>query len=145
MKKPFLYNRLLSYYLKMNRNFLAIASLLGALSVALGAFAAHKLREIFPADAVSIFETGVRYQFYHVFALFIVAMMCERFKNRSIIWSGYCFIFGILLFSGSLYALAVLKAKDLSVSAVVGILTPIGGLFFIAGWLLLFWSVLKKT
>ena len=129
----------------MSRNFLAIASLLGALSVALGAFAAHKLREIFPTDAVSIFETGVRYQFYHVFALFIVAIISEKFKSRSIFWSGYCFIAGIFLFSGSLYALAVLRAKDLSANAAVGILTPVGGLFFIAGWLLLFWSVLKKS
>ncbi|HTQ64839.1 MAG TPA: DUF423 domain-containing protein [Puia sp.] len=128
----------------MNRNFLAIASLLGALSVALGAFAAHKLREIFPADAVTIFETGVRYQFYHVFALFVVAIVSEKFKNRSVSWSGYCFIIGILLFSGSLYALAVLRAKDMSAITAVGVMTPIGGLFFIAGWLLLFWSVLKK-
>ena len=65
----------------MNKNFLSIAALLGALSVALGAFAAHKLREIVSPDAVAIFETGVRYQFYHVFALLFVALLSERISN----------------------------------------------------------------
>ena len=128
----------------MNKNFLSVASLLGALSVALGAFAAHKLKEIFPADAQSIFETGVRYQFYHVFALFIVAILSEKFKGRWINWSGYCFITGIVLFSGSLYTLAALKAKDAIGVDGIGIITPFGGLFLIAGWLLLFFGVSKK-
>jgi len=128
----------------MNRNFLSIASVLGALSVALGAFAAHKLKEIFPADSQSIFETGVRYQFYHVFALFIVAILSDKFKGRWINWSGYCFIAGIILFSGSLYALAAIKAKDSVGLQGIGIITPIGGVFFIIGWLLLFFGVSKK-
>ena len=128
----------------MNRIFLSIASLLGALSVALGAFAAHRLKESFPPDAFSIFETGIRYQFYHVFALFIVAILGEKIKHREIFWSGYCFIAGILLFSGSLYALSEMKASDISGVSSIGILTPIGGVFFIAGWLLLLWGVLKK-
>jgi uncharacterized membrane protein YgdD (TMEM256/DUF423 family) len=129
----------------MNKNFLSIASLLGALSVALGAFAAHKLKEIFPADSQSIFETGVRYQFYHVFALFIVAILSERFKGKWINWSGYCFIAGIILFSGSLYTLAALKAKDMVGLEGIGIITPFGGFFFIAGWLLLFFGVSKEN
>jgi uncharacterized membrane protein YgdD (TMEM256/DUF423 family) len=128
----------------MNRYFLSIASVLGALSVALGAFAAHKLKEIFPADAQSIFETGVRYQFYHVFALFVVAILSEKFKGKWINWSGYCFIAGIVLFSGSLYTLAALKARDSVGLQGIGIITPIGGVFFIVGWLLLFFGVLKK-
>jgi len=128
----------------MNRNFLSIASVLGALSVALGAFAAHKLKEIFPAESQSIFETGVRYQFYHVFALFIVAILSDKFKGRWINWSGYCFVAGIILFSGSLYALAVLKAKESVGLQGIGIITPIGGVFFIVGWLLLFFGVSKK-
>lgn len=128
----------------MNRNFLSIASVLAALSVALGAFAAHKLKEIFPADSQSIFETGVRYQFYHVFALFIVAILSDKFKGKWINWSGYCFIVGIILFSGSLYALAALKAKDNVGLQGIGVLTPIGGVFFIIGWLLLFFGVSKK-
>ncbi|PWT75833.1 MAG: DUF423 domain-containing protein [Bacteroidetes bacterium] len=128
----------------MNKNFLAIGSLLGALSVALGAFAAHRLKEVFPADALGIFETGVRYQFYHVFALFIVGILSGHFSGRWINWAGYCFIAGILLFSGSLYALAALKAKDAGELGIVGVITPIGGVFFIVGWLLLFFGISKQ-
>src|SRR5258708_4084882 len=89
----------------MNRNFVSIAALLGALCVALGAFAAHKLRSIVGPDTVAIFETGVRYQFYHVFALLFVALLSEKMSNKWMIWAGNCFITGIILFSGSLYAL----------------------------------------
>jgi uncharacterized membrane protein YgdD (TMEM256/DUF423 family) len=127
----------------MNKNFLSIAALLGALSVALGAFAAHKLREMVSPDSVAIFETGVRYQFYHVFALLVVAMLSEKFSNKSMIWAGNCFITGIILFSGSLYLLTALKAESVSLKY-VGAVTPIGGLFFIAGWLFLLVGVTKK-
>ncbi len=129
----------------MNKNFLVIASLFGALSVISGAFAAHTLKEIWPADALAIFETGVRYQFYHVFALFIVAILSEKFRGSLMNWSGYCFVIGIILFSGSLYMLAALKANGTLNLGAVGILTPVGGLFFIAGWLLLFFGIRKKN
>jgi uncharacterized membrane protein YgdD (TMEM256/DUF423 family) len=121
----------------MNKNFLSIASLLGALSVALGAFGAHKLREILPIDFVAVFETGVRYQFYHVFALFFVAILHERFQNKWMLWAGNCFIIGIILFCGSLYALTILKMTETSGTKYAGIVTPFGGLFLIAGWLFL--------
>jgi uncharacterized membrane protein YgdD (TMEM256/DUF423 family) len=129
----------------MNRNLLSLAALLGALSVALGAFAAHKLKEIFPPDALGLFETGVRYQFYHVFALFAVAILSERSRSRWMRWSGVCFVAGIILFCGSLYALAALKAADQMDFAVVGIITPLGGLLLIAGWIFLLLGVSKKT
>jgi len=128
----------------MNKNFAAVAAILGAASVGLGAFGAHKLKEIFPPDALTIFETGVRYQFYHVFALFTVSILFERLKNTAIRWAGYFFVLGIIFFSGSLYVIAFLKAKDLEIPTVLGIMTPIGGLFFIIGWLLVFWAVLKN-
>ena len=128
----------------MNKSFLSVAALLGALSVVLGAFAAHKLKQIAAPETVAVFETGVRYQFYHVFALFIVAILSERFKGKWINWSGYCFIAGIVLFSGSLYTLAALKAKEAIGMEGIGIITPFGGLFFIVGWLLLFFGVSKE-
>ena len=121
----------------MNRNFLIIASLLGALAVALGAFAAHQLREMLPPDLVSVFETGVRYQFYHVFALFLVAVAMQRYSNKWMFLAGNCFIAGIILFSGSLYTLAIMKIMDSSGSKYIGFITPFGGLFLIAGWLFL--------
>jgi uncharacterized membrane protein YgdD (TMEM256/DUF423 family) len=128
----------------MNRNFLSIAALLGALSVALGAFAAHKLRSIASADTVSIFETGVRYQFYHTFALFIVAFLSEKVNNKWMIWAGNCFITGIILFCGSLYALTALTIAESTHRTVAGIATPIGGIFFILGWIFLYISITRK-
>jgi uncharacterized membrane protein YgdD (TMEM256/DUF423 family) len=127
----------------MNKNFLSIAALLGGLSVALGAFAAHKLREIVAPDAVAVFETGVRYQFYHVFALLVVAILSEKFNNKWMIWAGNCFIAGIILFSGSLYALTALRIAENTSLKYIGAITPLGGLFFIAGWLFL-WAGLSK-
>jgi uncharacterized membrane protein YgdD (TMEM256/DUF423 family) len=128
----------------MNRNFLSIAALLGALCVALGAFAAHKLRDIVGPDTVAIFETGVRYQFYHVFALLFVALLSEKISNKWMIWAGNCFITGIILFSGSLYALTALRIAENTHLTLVGIATPLGGVFFIAGWLFLYIGVTKK-
>jgi uncharacterized membrane protein YgdD (TMEM256/DUF423 family) len=128
----------------MNKSFISIAASLGALSVALGAFAAHKLREMVSPDVVAIFETGVRYQFYHVFALLIVGVLSEKYSNKWMIWAGNCFITGIILFSGSLYLLTALKIADNAHMNFVGVATPIGGLFFIAGWLFLWHGVNRK-
>ncbi len=125
----------------MNRHFLSIAALLGALSVALGAFAAHKLKEIVSPEAVAVFDTGVRYQFYHVFALFLVALLSEKFNNKWMIRAGNCFITGIVLFSGSLYVLTAMRATEYAGMKYIGIVTPVGGLFFIAGWLFLWKGV----
>src|SRR5579872_5817878 len=105
----------------MNRNFLSIAALLGALSVGLGAFAAHKLRTMTGAETVAIFETGVRYQFYHVFALLIVGFLSEKINNRWMIWAGNCFIMGIIFFCGSLYVLTALAIAESTHKTLVGI------------------------
>ena len=128
----------------MNRNFLSIAALLGALSVALGAFAAHSLRSMANADTVSIFETGVRYQFYHTFALFVVAFLSEKVNNKWMIWAGNCFIMGVILFCGSLYALTALAIAENTHKTLVGIATPIGGIFFILGWIFLYIGITKR-
>ncbi len=128
----------------MNKGFLSIAAILGALSVALGAFAAHKLREITGPDTVAIFETGVRYQFYHVFALLFVALLSEKISNKWMVWAGNCFIMGIVLFCGSLYTLTALTIAESVHRTVAGAMTPIGGVFFIAGWLFLYIGVMKR-
>jgi uncharacterized membrane protein YgdD (TMEM256/DUF423 family) len=128
----------------MNRNFFSIAALLGALSVALGAFAAHSLRSMANADTVAIFETGVRYQFYHTFALFIVAFLVEKVNNKWMIWAGNCFIMGVILFCGSLYALTALAIAENTHKTLVGIATPIGGIFFILGWIFLYIGITKR-
>lgn len=121
----------------MNKPLLRIAAFSGALSVALGAFGAHGLKKLVTPEIVTTFETGVRYQFYHTFALLILALLSEKLPANKLKWITRCFIIGIVLFSGSLYALTALQATHTVGLTGIGILTPIGGLFFILGWLLL--------
>jgi len=128
----------------MHKGFLITASLLGALSVALGAFAAHGLRKVLSPEEVATFETGVRYQFYHVFALLSVAIVYEKFSGSLMQWAGNCFIIGIILFSGSLYLMAALRATESVGVSKLGIITPFGGLFFIAGWMLMLIAFIRK-
>src|ERR1700712_2155756 len=129
----------------MHRFFLITGSLLGALSVALGAFGAHSLKKIVSPEAVITFETGVRYQFYHTFALLLIAILYEKFPNKWLVWAGNSFLVGMLLFCGSLYLLAVLNTSENVGLRKVGIVTPFGGLFFIAGWLFLMWGVSRRV
>ena len=129
----------------MHRGFLKTAAFLGALSVALGAFAAHGLKQHISDYAVGIFETGVRYQFYHTFALLVSAILFKEFPNKLVRSSGYLFITGIILFSGSLYVLTYFKAAVLPGYDWIGAITPIGCLCFIAGWLCLFFAAFKKS
>lgn len=117
----------------------------GILSVALGAFGAHSLKRIVSPESVAGFETGVRYQFYHTLALLAVALIYERFSNKWVVWSGYSFLIGIVLFSGSLYLLTALNATNTVGLRKAGIITPFGGLFFIAGWVLLLTGILKRS
>jgi uncharacterized membrane protein YgdD (TMEM256/DUF423 family) len=121
----------------MHKGFLRTAAILGLLAVALGAFGAHGLKKFVPPQAITTFETGVRYQFYHALALLAAGMLFEKFPLRSIRYAGICFITGIVLFSGSLYALTLLKATSTVGLSGIGAITPLGGLFFIAGWLCL--------
>ena len=129
----------------MHKLFLSIGALLGGIAVALGAFGAHGLKKIVPADTVNTFQTGVQYQMYHSLTLVAVAIIFEKFPNKLMIWAGAAFCIGILLFSGSLYLLTILKATGKVGMEGVGIITPFGGLFFIMGWLLLFAGVMKSS
>jgi uncharacterized membrane protein YgdD (TMEM256/DUF423 family) len=125
----------------MHKGFLRTAAILGLLAVTLGAFGAHGLKKIVPPEAIITFETGVRYQFYHALALLAAGMLFEKFPLRSIRYAGICFITGIVLFSGSLYALTLLQATSTVGLSGIGAITPFGGLFFIAGWLCIFLGV----
>ena len=129
----------------MHKVFLIIATVLGALSVALGAFGAHALKKIVPAESVATFETGVRYQFYHTFALFAVAVLFQSFPGKWLSAAGWLLIFGILLFSGSLYLLTSIKATNAVGLRGIGIITPIGGLLFIAGWICLLVGIISGS
>ena len=129
----------------MHKGFLKTAAILAAISVALGAFAAHSLKGNFSANAIEIFETAVRYQFYHVFALFLAGIVYKEFTNKFVKISGKLFMLGLLLFSGSLYAMSVVKAMVLPGFSWLGPVTPIGGLCFIAGWICLFIGFFKPN
>jgi uncharacterized membrane protein YgdD (TMEM256/DUF423 family) len=113
----------------MSRSLLLTGSICGGLAVALGAFGAHALREFLDDEHLRIYHTGVEYQFYHSLAILAAAILSERLSDKWIRMSGWLFFAGIIFFSGSLYILAL--ASTLSY---FGILTPIGGLFFITGW-----------
>ncbi|MFP5040949.1 DUF423 domain-containing protein [Parasediminibacterium sp. JCM 36343] len=121
----------------MHKGYIKTAAFLGALSVMLGAFAAHGLKQIATEQTVAIFETGVRYQFYHVFALALAALLYKTYPNKLISASGILFMLGIGFFSGSLYALTYKTIYNINALDGVVFLTPIGGVFFIAGWLCL--------
>lgn len=114
------------------RLFLMLGSISGFLSVALGAFGAHALKEKLDDYSLGIFHTGVTYQTTHALALVLVALLLKWYPDSSgLVWAGWCFAAGTLIFSGSLYTLAMTGIK------VLGAITPIGGVLFLAGWALL--------
>jgi len=123
----------------MSRLFLVIGALAAGLAVMAGAFGAHGLENRVTADRLNTFETGVKYQMYHALALFIVAWASTQFTASAVSYAGYCFLAGMVIFSGSLYLLVLTDTPWL------GAITPIGGLAFIAGWLLLAWGIWSST
>lgn len=130
----------------MHKNYLVAAAIFGGLAVALGAFGAHGLESITSDEKIlHSFQTGVQYQMYHAFVLLSVAMLFEKLPAKWIKWAATCFITGIILFSGSLYLLTLFKIQESSAVKFVGPVTPLGGVFFIAGWICLLIAALKKN
>lgn len=119
---------LVRYNFSMQKTLFIAGSVFGFLSVLLGAFGAHALKQHLSSDMLAIFETGVRYQAYHAFALLAAAWAVTVFDSKLISRAGTCFTAGIIIFSGSLYTLAISGIK------VFGAITPIGGLLLMAGW-----------
>ncbi|BCQ65537.1 DUF423 domain-containing protein [Pseudomonas sp. Boi14] len=115
----------------MLRGFLMLAAFFGFTGVALGAFAAHGLKNRLSTDYLAIFHTGVTYQLVHALALFGVALLAAHIPGRLVTWAGAALTLGILLFSGSLYLLTLTGTSKL------GIITPFGGVAFLVGWFLL--------
>lgn len=121
----------------MSKTILLTASVFLALAVAIGAFGAHGLKNHLSAEMIQIYKTGVEYHFYHALGLLLVGVLSLSMPSGYIKWSAILLSAGIILFSGSLYALATTGVKSL------GAITPLGGLSFIAGWVLLFIGILK--
>mgnify|MGYP000853213802 CR=1 FL=1 len=128
----------------MHKNYLGIAALLGALTVAIGAFGAHGLQKI-TSDTVILhsYQTAVQYQMVHVLALLSVGILFERFSATWLNWAAAFFLAGIFLFSGSIYIITYLKIHNMS-TGWIGPVTPLGGLLFIGGWLFLLVAVQRK-
>lgn len=119
----------------MNRHTVSIAAISAALAVLLGAFGSHALKARLDPQLLSTYQTGVAYHFYHSLALLAVGILQQqRPQLRALLWSARLFLLGLLLFSGSLYCLALTGVRSF------GMVAPFGGLSFVAGWLLLAWS-----
>jgi uncharacterized membrane protein YgdD (TMEM256/DUF423 family) len=128
----------------MHTGFLTTAACTGALAVIRGALAVHGLKKTVEAENLQVFETAVRDQFYHVFALLAAGILYAAFPGKLIKWAGYLFIAGIIMFSGSLYLLCYVKHNGLSLNW-IGAITPFGGAAFIAGWIMLFAAMVKRN
>jgi len=115
----------------MERIFAVLGALSGFIAVGAGAFGAHGLKAIVTPDLLAVFETGVRYQMVHALALFAVAWTIGRWPGRAAMASGWCFVAGTAIFSGSLYLLTLTGVRGL------GAITPVGGVLFLVGWILL--------
>ena len=129
----------------MGINYLKTGALLGLFAVAFGAFGAHALKNIVEANKIGIFETGVRYQFYHSFALLAVGLVMLHLSNKHLRLSAKLFIAGTFCFSGSLYFLALRDVLGIgSFAQILGPITPIGGLLLMLGWLFFFIGIGKR-
>ncbi len=122
----------------MDRLFVVLGALSGFVSVAAGAFGAHALKARLSEYALSVFETGARYQMFHALALVAVGALLARGESRALALAGWLFLAGTLVFSGSLYALALSGVRAL------GAITPLGGLAFLGGWLALAWGAWNR-
>jgi uncharacterized membrane protein YgdD (TMEM256/DUF423 family) len=121
-----------------DRRLVQCAGIAGFIGVGLGAFGAHALKARLSPDMLAVFDTGVRYQMYHVFAILAAAGAWSKWGGKLFVLAGGLFIAGILVFSGSLYLLAFTGVRAL------GAITPLGGLAFLAGWLCLAWGAGTK-
>jgi uncharacterized membrane protein YgdD (TMEM256/DUF423 family) len=128
----------------MHKRFVTAGTLLGAIAVALGAFGAHGLKKIVSVETVQVFQTGVQYQMYHALALLVTGLLYEKCSPKLVKTAGTLFIVGIILFSGSLYLITAGKAAEIISLDKAGIITPFGGLCFIAGWVFLFIAAMKN-
>lgn len=123
----------------MNKSIIIAGSIFGLLTVVLGAFGAHALQATLLANGrVDTFETAVLYQGIHALALLIIGILSEKIGSPKIVYAGFSMVIGVLIFSGSLVVLSLTNM------AFLGAITPIGGLFMIAGWILLILGISKS-
>ena len=124
--------------------FLKIGIILCAISVILGAFSAHLLKDILSNNTLTSFQTGVRYQFLHALIIIVLSLSFDKFKNKILIRSLWLFLIGIILFSFSIYILSIQTILEINLNF-LGPVTPIGGLILISAWINLLFSIRKKN
>jgi len=129
----------------MYKRALILGAFFAMIAVMLGAFAAHGLKDMLPPEKIEIFQKGVTYQFYHSFALLIVGIIYASYPFKSIRVATLFFVLGIIFFSGSLYLFPMLEVKNIDIPVIGRLITPLGGLCFIVGWILLLIGFLKKN
>ena len=123
----------------MSKQFLVAGSFFGIIAILLGAFGAHQLQTILSKKSLNIYEIANKYLFYHSFFLIILGLAYDKIKQHKLLnQSGIFIIIGMILFSGSLYLISIFEIKK------IGLITPLGGLSFIIGWILFLWSILKN-
>lgn len=122
----------------MGKTIISAGAIILALAVAIGAFGAHTLESVLTADQLQTYNTGVEYHFYHALGLLLVGIVSLHAPSKQLKWSALLLGLGIILFSGSLYVLAVSGIRW------IGAITPVGGISFIAGWVMLFVAIRKK-
>ena len=120
------------------RLFVSLGATFAGLAVAFGAFGAHALRATLSPEDLVTFEIGVRYQMYHALALFVVAWATTHWSSAALTAAGWSFVVGIVVFSGSLYVLVLTGQRWL------GAVTPLGGMAFLVGWVLLAWTAVRS-
>lgn len=130
----------------MSRNLIQWAGFVLLLAVILGAYGAHALRSRITADALNQWRTGVEYQFYHGLGLLMISLFSDRIPQAVLKRIGWCFQLGVLFFCGSLYLLSTRElAPWKEIGRIAGPMTPLGGLFFIAGWAQLMFAARRTT
>ena len=137
----FLFNKLKEM---KNRDLLVIAALSAMFAVVLGAFGAHGLKKLVTVEQLEVFKTGVQYHFYHSIAIALVAFASQFVASTAFRKVAWAFLIGIILFSGSLYGMTAFKALNTEGGNWLGPITPLGGVFFILGWLGFAWIVHKN-
>jgi uncharacterized membrane protein YgdD (TMEM256/DUF423 family) len=126
----------------MKNTVLSFASIYGASAVILGAFGAHALKKILSVERLASFETGVKYQMYHALLLLLMAFLF-KFEQKIEVYSAYSIIWGVILFSGSIYGLSLKDYWPINLRF-LGPITPLGGLLLVAGWSLMAWHFIRN-
>lgn len=121
-----------------------IAAVFGGLAVALGALGAHALKNSLSLEQLQTFETAVKYQMYHAIVILVIAAFYNYAPSKLLMYAANLFSIGILFFSGSLYLLSLKNVIGLTNTSIIGPITPLGGLFLIAGWIVMLFAFIRK-